>query len=121
MEDVTVRQVEPQDDELVEEWVRVTDEEHILGVCATRSSNTEWPWHVSIYVAEYIRTAPLQSELHDTITAALSCVPGVARAVQEDREVWVVKGDVAGDTLVRACSTALNGLAGALRRAYADL
>ena len=119
MEDIKVEQVEPEDDELLEEWVRVTDEQHILGVCATRSDG-KWPWRVSISVAEYIREEPLQSKLHKAITAALKRVPGVTKAMQEDREEWVVQGKVAGAALVVACSTALNRLADALRRAYAD-
>lgn len=119
MEDIKVEQVESEDDEALEQWVRVTEEQHILGVCAERSDG-KWPWRVEIFVAEYIREEPLQSELHNAITAALKRVPGVNKAVQEDREVWVVKGKVAGDALVRACSTALNRLADALRRAYAE-
>jgi hypothetical protein len=121
MDEIEVEQVEPEDDELLEEWVRVTDEQHILGVCAERSADSKWPWRVAIFVAEYIRAEPLQSKLHKAITAALNGVPGVTRVMQEDREVWVVQGDVAGESLVRACSKALDRLAAALRRAYTEL
>ena len=121
MEDITIKRIEPKDKELLEEWVRVTEEKDILGVCATRTPHSDWPWQVSIYVAEFVRSEPLQSELFDAITSALSSVPGVTRAVQEDREVWAVQGNVAGDALVRACSVALNRLAQSLREAYAAL
>ena len=121
MDDIRIERIKPRDEELLEEWVRITGEKDILGVCAARMSQSDWPWQVSIYVAEFIRSEPLQSELFDAITSALSGVPGVARAVQEDREVWAVQGNVAGDALVRACSLALNRLAQPLRDAYAAL
>lgn len=121
MENIRIEQIDPENKELREEWVRVTEEKDILGVCATRTSHSDWPWQVSIYVAEFVRSEPLQSELFDAITAALNGVPGVTRAAQEDREVWAVKGNVAGDALVRACSVALDRLAQSLREAYAAL
>lgn len=121
MAGIEISQVKPIDSEILEEWVRVTDEKHILGVCATRSSNSRWPWHVSIYVAEYIRSQPLQSNLQVAITDALNAVPGVTKAAQEDREVWVVQGDVSGRSLILASAIALDSLAEATRAAYALL
>ena len=121
MPNIEIKQVKPKDEEVLEEWVRVTDEEHILGVCAIRFTNSEWPWQVSIYVAEYIRTEPLQSELQVAITNALNEIPGVEKAIQEDREVWVVQGNVSGDSLIRASAIALDHLAEAMRAAYATL
>ncbi len=124
MANVVIQQVEPDDYELAEEWVRVTDEKDIFGVCATRARDGgEWPWQVGIYVAEFIRKEPLQSQLHNAITDALSRVPGVTRAGQQDREVWAlqVQGEVSGEALVRAASAALERLSEQLRAAYAAL
>src|ERR1043166_2765715 len=94
MTPVEVTQLTPEDAELLEEWIRVTDERDLFGVCATRSRDGEWPWRVSIFAAEFIRKEPLQSQLCDAITRALSGTPGASRAVQEDREVWLVQGSV---------------------------
>ena len=117
---IEIKKLEPQDDELLEEWTRVTDEEHILGVFAARHADDDQTWEVSINVAEYIRADPLQTELHDAITNALTATPGVSMAVQEDRELWIVQGDVSGEALIRACAFALDRLADAMRAAYAD-
>lgn len=121
MEDIRIERIKPKDEGIFEEWIRITEENDILGVCATRVPNADWPWRVSIYAAEFVRSEPLESELFDAITDALIAVRGVTRAVQEDREVWAVQGNVAGDALVHACSVALNRLAQPLREAYAAL
>jgi hypothetical protein len=118
---IEIKQVNPMDEEVLEEWVRVTDDKHILGVCATRTKNSNWPWRVFISIAEYIRTEPLQSELQAAITNALNTIIGVTEARQEDREVWVVQGNVSGRTLILASSIALDSLADDTRSAYANL
>ena len=81
MTTIEIKQTPPLDEEILEQWVRVTDDEEIHGVCATRSANEGWPWQVSIYVAEFIRDEPLQSELHEAVSFALSEAPGVAEAI----------------------------------------
>lgn len=119
--EVEVRQIEPMDDEIVEEWERVTDDPDIHGVGAARFAGTEWPWQVYVYVAEFVRTEPLESELRRRITDALNSVPGVTEAVQEDREVWVVQGDASGDALTRACAAVVDELATRTREVYESL
>jgi hypothetical protein len=119
MDDILVKCIRSEGEE--EEWIRVTEEENILGVCATRTGDGDWPWQVSIYVAEFVRAEPLRSQLVDTITAALASIRGVTRAAQEDREVWAIQGNVGGEALIQACSVALNQLAPLLRQAYAAL
>ena len=121
MAKIEIKQVESQDEQILEEWVRVTEERDILGVCATRIASDDWPWCVSIYVAEFVREEPLQSQLFGSITTALNNVPGVKRAVQEDRERWVLQGQPSGENLVRASSLALDTLAGSLRKTYSSL
>lgn len=112
---IQVKQVEPLDSEILEEWVRVTDDLDILGVNAVRSSNGTWPWQVYVSATEFARSEPLEYDLSDAITNALNGVPGVTHAVREDREVWLVQGDVEGEALVRACAVVVDGLAERLR------
>ena len=121
MDKVRVERVTPQDSEIEEEWLRITDEKDIFGMCATRSKHEQWPWRVSIYAAEYIRKEPLESKLASGITTALNAVPGVRKAVQEDREVWVIAGHVDGEALIQACAMALDGMAEELLNAVAQL
>ena len=119
--EIIIERLETQDEEVLEEWTRVTDEEPILGVIAARYADDPKMWEVAVSAAEYIRAEPLQSELHEAITRALTGTPGVKKAVQEDRELWVVRGEVSGEALVRACSAALDRLADAMRAECADL
>ena len=121
MANIEISQVKPKDGEILEEWVRITDEKDILGVSATRNKNSDSLWHVWINVAEYIRSEPLQSELQVAITNALNEISGVTNAIQVDREVWEVQGNVSGHSLVHSCAIALNNLAEATRAAFAAL
>lgn len=121
MPDIKVKQIEPMDEEILELWVHDTEEEEILGVEAQRLDNDEWPWQVGIYVAEFIREEPLESRFRSAIMNALKQTPGVTDAVEEDREVWIVQGNVTGDALVRGCVVALNSLADDLRKAVEAL
>jgi len=112
---IEVRQITPADSEVLEEWVRVTTEEDVLGVDATRSEG-KWAWTVFICAAEFVREDPLASRLVADITAALKKVKGVTAVVREDTEVWLVQGHPTGTDLVRACSHALDRLAPDLRK-----
>lgn len=116
---VEVKKIAPEDDEIREEWVRITKDEDILGVSAAKLSRPQWSWQISVYVAEFIRHEPLESKLKKVITDSLRTVKGVKRVAQEDREVWLVDGDsVRGDDLVRACAVGLSTIEAELRKAY---
>lgn len=110
--------VEPLDEAVVEQWVAVTDEQDLFGIDVSRMDEQAWPWAVTVNAAEFIRNEPLQGRLFDAIAAALEKAPGVARAVQEDRERWPVQGQAAGDALVIACAAVLERLEPDLRSAY---
>jgi len=118
MAEIEVLQLVPADSECLEEWIRVTDEKDLFGVCVTRFRQGDWPWRVSIHAAEFIRDDPLQSQVFDAITSALNAAPGASRAVQEDREVWLVQGSLTGEVLVRSCAAVLDRLAEPMRSAY---
>ena len=108
MGDIEVERIEPADEEILEEWSRVTEDPDLLGVSAVRMDNGEWPWQVYVSVMEFIREEPLESELPAAIQAALAAVPGVREAAHEDRETWIIKGDVDGPSLVRAASAVVD-------------
>jgi hypothetical protein len=118
--EVVVKQVEPQDDELLEVWIRQTEDNDILGISAVRSVG-DWPWAVDINVAEFVRTDPLESELQASIRNALLSVPGVTRVAHEDREVWVVQGNPEGADLVRACAAVVDTLSDSTRKMINEL
>ncbi len=82
-----------------EEWVRETDDDDVLGVDAVKLEDAdEWPWQVTIAVAEFVREDPLEDELRREMDAALRAVPGVADVEEEDREVWIVNGQPSART-----------------------
>ncbi len=112
---IEVRQITPEDGEILEEWIRVTAEKDVLGVNATRSAG-KWNWTIFISAAEFVRGDPLAARLDRDITAALSQVKGVTAVAREDTEVWLVQGQgAAGADLVRACGEALDRLAPEIR------
>ena len=92
MSDVQVEKIMSVDQEILEEWGRVTSEPDLLGVGAVRIPSDDWPWQVHVSVMEFIRAEPLESELAVAISAALAAVPGVTKAAREDREQWAIKG-----------------------------
>jgi hypothetical protein len=98
-----------------EEWVLVTEEEHILGVGVVRRSHDPWPWTVFVSVMEFIREQPLEGELERSLTEALSSVPGVNEVLRDDREVWIVSGSPSGPDLARAAAAVVDSLAGQAR------
>lgn len=85
-----IQQVQPADTELAEEWVRETDEPGLRAVSACKFRDGQW-WRVSIWVMEFIRSDPLESELRRHIADALRSVSGITSVVEEDREVWLVR------------------------------
>lgn len=105
---IEVKRIDPMDDAIIEEWTRVIKNEDILGVSASKYADGDW--HVFINVAEFIREEPLESKLHQRITDSLAGIDGVVEVIHEDREVWLVRGDVTGEALVRSSSAALNEL-----------
>ncbi len=118
--DINIKKVEPEDDGVLEEWVRVTDEEQIRGVVVTHLAGAKKMWEVTISAAEYVRGEPLETRLHSAITKALRATPRVTKVVHEDREVWIVTGNVTGEELVRACASQLDRLADAMKTALAE-
>ena len=90
-----IRQVEPEDETLEEEWIREIAEprmEDIHGVGATKSRTGPWHWNVTVSVMEFVRACPLELELRTRIMRALRAVPSVTEVAEDDRERWVLQG-----------------------------
>jgi hypothetical protein len=95
-----------------EGWLRLTNEPEVRGVEAEPNmENAPWTWSLSVWAMEFVREEPLESELRAAIGVALESVPGVAEALEEDREVWAIAGSPDGEALVAAVADAVDGLA----------
>lgn len=100
---VEINQTAPDDERHLEQWVSNFPDMDILGVAAYKFDESESPWGIYVYAAEFIREDPLESKLHKGITDALEKLPGVTKAFQEDREVWIITGNATGHDLMKAC------------------
>src|SRR5690349_8161817 len=95
-----------------ERWNRLTDDPGIGGVEVIRSmTNGPWQWSVTVWVMEFIREDPLESEIREAMAAELRAVPGVARVSEEDREVWIVDGSPSGENLTQAAAKVVDRFA----------
>jgi hypothetical protein len=119
MNDDEVRQIEPEDDEITEEWIRETDEPEIRAVSAHHVDSNEDgdgdSWYVSIWAQEFFRRDPLGLELRQRIQAALLAVAGVTDAGEHDNETWHVEGTPSGEALTRAAASVVDDMADRLR------
>jgi len=115
MADAIVRNT-PTDDEVDEEWSRVTDDRESRGVTAITPRN--YMWQVFVSLAEFVRQEPLESEMRHGMVDAPRAVPGVTDVTEGDREVWDVEGTPSGRALVEAAATVVDALAA---RAHASL
>jgi len=114
-----VRRLPDEEVDGAEGWERLTDEPEVRGVEATRHDvDNEWTWSVWVWVMEFIREDPLESEIRDAILAALFAVRRVTAVAEEDREVWIVAGEPSGEALVRAAADVVDAFAD---RARADI
>ncbi len=116
------QRVEPLDSGVAEAWTRLTEEQHVRGVSATRLKNSgEWAWQLEVWAMEFVREQPLETELRAAIESALAAVSGVRAVESEDREVWVVDGDLDGEALVGAVAGAVDGFSDRIRAHIAAL
>lgn len=120
MADIEVEKITSPDEEILEEWGRVTTEPDLFGVAAVRIPDDDWPWQVYVSVMEFV-SEPQASELSAAVTAALSSAPGVTKAVHEDREKWAIKRNANGPALVHAASAVLDGFSAQLRSVFDQL
>ena len=115
-----VRQTTPRGAAVSESWERMPDgETHIRGVWVGHW--VEGFWQVVIGAQEYFRQDPLGLELRQRLQTALSAVPGVTYAGEQDNETWEVSGSPSGEALCRAAANVLDELADRMRNAYNGL
>lgn len=91
-----------------EGWVRTTEDPELRNLEAHRYDND---WRVTVWMADHLRDDPHESDLRKAMATALRAVPGVTAVYEEDREVWAVEGQPAGDGLLRAAAVVVDGLA----------
>lgn len=97
--DDDVLRIEPDDPEIVEEWLRETEEPEIRGIGAHYAE--EGGWIVDIWVQEFFRQGPIGTELRQRVQAALRGVDGVTMVKEHDNESWAVSGAPSGKALAR--------------------
>lgn len=98
--------VPPEDDSLIEQWQRLTNDPELLGVDAGLGDDEVW--RVGVWAAEGIRAEPLESQLFDGVEWALRTVSGVTSVWHEDREQWVIEGTAPGRELITAVAAFLD-------------
>jgi hypothetical protein len=103
-----VQRIQPDDPEITETWLRETDEPDVRAVEASRISSG---WQVGVWVMEFIRADPLETELRQRMATALRGVSGVTGAEEEDRETWLVTGTPSGRALAEAAAEVVDDLA----------
>jgi len=103
-----ITQIEPEDDELEEEWLRQTDDARTVSADKIADEDS---WQVAIWAMEYVRDEPLEGEIRRKVTQALQAVPGVTNAEEQDREQWWVTGTPTGPGLVAAAAQAIDEFA----------
>lgn len=101
--------IPPTDEELEEQWSRITDEPDLRGVEAAKSPDDDW--RVTVWVAEFIREEPFESSLHNGVASAIRSVVGVTDVWHEDREQWVAEGTPSGRDLCVAVGAFLDAFA----------
>jgi hypothetical protein len=78
-------------------------------------------WQVTVWVMEFVREDPLETEIRRRIGAALRAVEGVITAEEEDREAWFVTGTPSGRELTEAVARVVDELADKTRPAIEGL
>ena len=109
--------------ECISGCLEFVEDEDLQGVAASLHQGVgsmSW-WNVSVSPMEFCRTEPLEQDLSDAITGALSAVPGVATAQHEDREIWVVQGSPTGPALVTAAAAIVDGFLPQIEKELDDL
>lgn len=103
-----IRQVLPPGDG--EAWERLTDDPDVRGVEVARVDEAGG-WQVTVWVMEFLREDPLETEVRRRMAAALRAVGGVTSADEQDREIWLVTGTPSGEALARAAAQVVDEMA----------
>lgn len=83
-----IHRVQPLDDQILEEWERLSEESEQRAIYAVRLASQElWPWQVHVAAAGFIRSGPASQELADSLTDIFRAIPGVRAVLRDDTEV----------------------------------
>lgn len=121
MTEIKIEQIQPEDEEILEVWSRITEDHDLLGVESSCLREGDWRWSVFVSVMEFIRVESLKSEISVAITSGIAAVPGVEQVHHDDRETWVIRGRPEGPTLVRAVAEVVDRFAPKTRAALDSL
>ena len=110
IDEIEVERREVEDDEVLEEWVRVGENLNtsFQMVAASKTDSEEFAWGVGIWAGEFLRRGVIAEDLNDEIFSALSAVPGARTVGQDDNEHWAIDGDCNGKALVQAAAFAID-------------
>ncbi|HAM23429.1 MAG TPA: hypothetical protein DCQ04_14440 [Actinobacteria bacterium] len=121
MADDEIEHQSPVDNDGVEAWLRLTDESDVRGVDATRvEGDHSWQWTLTVWVLEFIREEPFESQLRRAILDQVRTVPGVLAVRDMDREGWELDGSPSGEELVRTVAQTIDLLLPQIRASLAQ-
>jgi hypothetical protein len=111
-----VRQIEPADPDITEEWVReIADADGVLDVEAYTAADADG-WVVVVGAQEFFGSDDeLGVEVRQRVQRALRAVPGASGVEEVADDEWAVSGTPSGEALTRAAVAVVDDLADRLR------
>ena len=97
-------------------WGLFTEEEDVRSVWVSFRPDDGWPWQIDIPVAEFVREEPLETTFRTRVQDAIR-VEGITEVAEEDREVWLARGQADGEAIARAVGDVLDAMAPELEAA----
>ena len=90
-------------------WSQFTDADDVRRVHVSFDPDANWQFEIFIPVAEFIRDEPLESEFRARIDRAIR-ISGIADVAEEDRELWLARGQADGAAIARSVAAALDAI-----------
>ena len=108
---VHVAEVTFDDEEVLECWKRSCPdmERSMQSVSVIKSTDSSDCRSLMVSAGEFFPAEPESMELHNAIVSKLSLLPDVTDVLREDKEAWVVVGDLTCHELVQHASVAVDG------------
>ena len=105
---IETKKLVPQDDEILEEWIRVGDalDEQLQGVSAIKTMDDNYAWSIFLSLPEYLGNGPDLELLSGGVIQAVSKIEGVKAVFHEDREKWIIDGTCEPKSLIIAAALA---------------
>ena len=90
-------------------WSQFTDADDVRRVHVSFHRDANWQWEIAIPIAEFIRDEPLESEFRARVERAIRS-SGVADVTEEDRELWLARGQADGAAIARSVGAVLDAM-----------